>query len=318
MFTNILIIIAGFALLIKGADYLVKGSSSIARIFNVRTFVIGLTVVAFGTSAPELVVNLLSASSGAGDLAIGNIFGSNIANILLILGITAMIVPIKLGKGTIWKEIPFSLLAAILLAIMGSDVLLDGAVSNVLGRIDGLVLLSFFMIFLYYTFSISKRTGELGTPVEKFSVSKSVLFTVGGILALTLGGKLIVDSAVAIASQAGISEHLIGLTIVALGTSLPELATAIVAALKKQTDLVIGNVVGSNIFNIFFVLGTTSTIVPIHYSGASVQDALVLIVASSLLFFGMFIGKRHVIGRYKGAFALVFYVGYIGLSIIRG
>jgi len=318
MFTNLLILFAGFILLIKGADFLVQGSASIARRFKVKTFVIGLTVVAFGTSAPELVVNLLSAGSGSADLAIGNIFGSNIANILLILGVTAIITSFKLGKGTIWKEIPFSLLAAILLVVLGSDVFLDGAAFDFLGRIDGIVLLFFFAIFLYYTFSISTATGETGEQIAVLPTWKSVTFVLFGLIGLTLGGKLIVDSAIEIASGLGISEHLIGLTIVALGTSLPELATAVIAAMKKHTDLVVGNIVGSNIFNIFFVLGTTATVSPMAYSGASMQDAFVLMVVSTILFLAMFIGKKQSLDRWQGVAFVAMYMLYIGMSVVRG
>ncbi|MFC1788223.1 calcium/sodium antiporter [Patescibacteria group bacterium] len=300
MFTNILLLIAGFILLIYGADYLVKGSSSFAKRLGVRSFVIGLTVVAFGTSAPELIVNLFSAGTGSEGLAIGNIFGSNISNTLLILGVTAFIAPVAVAKGTVWKEIPLSLLAAIVVVILGSDTLIDRVGPDVLTRIDGLVLIIFFVIFMYYSFGLTKAEGERGEHIALFSKWKTVFFIFGGIAGLFIGGKLIVDSAVVIALSFGISQHLVGLTIVAIGTSLPELATSVVAALKKNTDLAIGNVVGSNIFNIFFVLGITATAFPLPYSEKAFQDGLMLILVSAVLFIGMFIGRRDLLNREKG------------------
>jgi cation:H+ antiporter len=204
------------------------------------------------------------------------------------------------------------------LVVMGSDMLLDGGSFDFLGRIDGIVLLAFFGIFLYYTWSISKATGETGEQIEVLPTWKSIGLVLIGLIGLTLGGKLIVDAAVTIASGLGVSEHLIGLTIVALGTSLPELATAIVAAIKRQTDMVIGNVVGSNIFNIFFVLGTTATVSPIAFSSVSLQDAFALMVVSTILFLAMFVGKKQSLDKWQGAAFVGMYVLYIGMSVIRG
>jgi len=318
MFFSILLILAGFILLIGGANYLVKGASSLAKRLGVRTLVIGLTVVAFGTSAPELVVNLISAGSGATELAVGNILGSNIANILLVLGVTAAIAPIVVEKGTTWKEIPLSLLAAVMLVVFGSDYLLDGVVSDVIGRTDGIALLAFFAIFMYYSYGISKADtkGEKGERIEELAFWKSFGLILAGIIGLVLGGKLIVDGAVTIATDLGVSEHLIGLTIVALGTSLPELATAIVASLKKQVGLAVGNVVGSNIFNIFFVLGTTATVSPLGFSSRALQDGFWLLGVSALLFLALFIGRQK-LSRIHGYSFVGLYVVYLIFAIIQ-
>ena len=255
-------LIAGFAFLVKGADFLVDGASSIAKKFGISALVIGLTIVAFGTSAPELIVNIFASIQGNTDIAIGNILGSNIANILLILGISAMIYPLAVGKGTVWKEIPLGLLAIIVVAIMANDRLIDGGGFSGLTRIDGFILISFFIIFLYYTFGISKAQGtgepEESNRIHEYSFFRSGIMVVAGLAGLTLGGKWIVDSAVVIAEQIGLSQAVIGLTIVAIGTSLPELATSAIAAFKKNTDIAVGNIVGSNIFNVFWILGISA------------------------------------------------------------
>lgn len=315
MLTTIFLLVAGFFFLIYGAEYLVKGSASLARRLGVRAFIVGLTVVAFGTSAPELVVNLFSAGSGVPDLAVGNILGSNIANILLILGVSALIAPIVIEKGTTWREIPFSLLGALVLLVVGSDYLIDRVGPNMLSHADGLVLLLFFAIFVYYTFIATRTTGERGESVDVYSSWKSIGFIAIGIAGLVLGGKFIVDSAVVIASAIGFSEHVIGVTVVALGTSLPELATAIVASMKKQVDLVVGNVVGSNIFNLFFVLGLTATVSPLPFSEAAFFDTLMVVGASLLLFIGMFVAGKQRLSRTEGVVYVLLYVGYVGWKI---
>lgn len=315
---NVILFFLGFVLLIKGADLLVSGASSLARRLGVSSLVIGLTIVAFGTSAPELTVNLLASIQGNTDIAVGNIIGSNIANILLILGISAVIYPLTIQPGTVWREIPFALLAVLVVGIMANDVLFDGATTSSLTRIDGLVLISFFIIFLYYIFSStnsSQNTNE-DAPVV-FSKSRSVAMIVGGLLGLVIGGKWIVDGAVAFALQLGINEALIGLTIVAVGTSLPELATSAVAAYKKNVDIAVGNVVGSNIFNIFWILGASSIITPLPFSNQLSADVLVVIGATLLLFLALFVGKRHVLERSQGALFIVLYVAYIVFLIIR-
>lgn len=317
MLTYILFII-GFALLIKGAGLLVDGASSIAKKLKISAIVIGLTIVAFGTSMPELIVNIFASASGNSDIAIGNILGSNIANILLILGISAIIYPLATKRNTVWKEIPLSLLAAIVLGVMANDILIDGAGFSGLTRIDGIVLIAFFIIFLYYTFGISKISGEaVDTDIKQFSHLKSSFYIICGLTGLALGGKWIVDGAVKIAELFNVSQSLIGLTIVAVGTSLPELATSAIAAYKKQTDIAIGNVVGSNIFNIFWILGVSSIIRPLPFNTNSAVDILVTVFASLILFVIMFVGKKHTVERWQGALMITIYIGYVTFLVIN-
>ena len=318
MFLNILLVLGGFYVLIKGADYLVNGASSLARRLGVPALVIGLTVVAFGTSAPELFVNVIAALNGSTDIAIGNVLGSNLANILVILGITAIVAPLTLQSSTVWKEIPFSLLAAILVLVLGADMFFDGASQGLLGRIDGIVLLSFFVIFLVYTFGIRESGEQPKSKIEQMSLWKSILFILGGLVALVLGGQFVVTGATAIALVLGISENLIGLTIVAVGTSLPELVSSIVAARKGHQDIAIGNVVGSNIFNIFFVLGATSIITPLPFNTPNMIDGFAVVTATLLMFFLLFVGKRQALHRIEGTIFLLMYVGFIIFAIVRG
>jgi cation:H+ antiporter len=317
MFTYILFVI-GFVLLVKGADLLVDGSASVAKKLNISGIVIGLTIVAFGTSVPELVVNVFASAQGNSDIAIGNILGSNIANILLILGISAIIYPITAMKNTVIKEVPFSLLAIVILGFMANDMLIDGASISSISRTDGLVLLGFMVIFLFYTFGITKSKEDINEkdPINVFSYTKAVSFIGFGLLGLTVGGKWIVDGAVQIAELFNISQSLIGLTIVAIGTSLPELATSAIAAYKKQPDIALGNVVGSNIFNIFFVLGISAVIRPLPFNSSSNGDIAVTIFASIILFSFMVIGKRRVIERYQGVLMVMTYVAYVVVLVL--
>ncbi|MEW6535611.1 MAG: calcium/sodium antiporter [Candidatus Auribacterota bacterium] len=313
------VLIAGFVLLIKGADYLVSGASALAKRIGVSDLVVGLTVVAFGTSTPELLVNIFASAQGNTDIAIGNIVGSNIFNIFLILGISSLVYPLAVTKGTVWKEIPFSLLAVLVLGALSNDILFDRAGASVLGRIDGFVFLSFFVIFLYYIVSISTRTdANQGEGAVQFSVTRSLVMTIGGLAALVFGGKLVVDSAVTIASSLGVSQSLIGLTIVAAGTSLPELATSAVASYRKNAEIAVGNIVGSNIFNIFFILGISSLIKPLPIVGVINIDILVLIASTLLLFFFMFTGKRRMIDRWEGAVFIMLYIAYMVFLIKKG
>ena len=319
MLTTVLFLV-GFVLLIKGAALLVDGASSLAKRLGISALVIGLTIVSFGTSAPELVVNLAASLGGNTDIAIGNVLGSNIVNILLILGISAIIYPLAVGKGTVWREIPFALLAVVVTAFMVNDTFLDGDVSSALTRIDGLILISFFIIFLYYIYGISKNgdSSEEEQAIPKLSVARASAMVVAGLAGLVVGGKWIVDGAVAFATNLGVSEALIGLTIIAIGTSLPELATSAVAAYKKNVDIAVGNIVGSNIFNIFWILGISATISPLPFQPAFMSDVLVTLAATLLLFFALFIGKRHTIERGQGAAFVAIYIAYVTFLIIRG
>ncbi len=311
MITYILFL-AGFFILIKGAGMLVDGSASIAKKMNISSIVIGLTIVAFGTSAPEFVVNMFASVQGNSDIAIGNILGSNIANILIILGFAAIIYPITANKNTVLKEIPLSLLAAIVLGLMANDNIIDGGTFSVITRIDGFILLAFFIIFLYYTFGITKSGDDIvEEEIKIMSYSKSIIYIILGLAGLIIGGKWIVDGAVKIAELFNISQSLIGLTIVAVGTSLPELATSAVAAYKKQSDIAIGNAVGSNIFNIFWILGVSAIVRPLPFNKDSNVDIAMTIFASIVLIAFMHIGKKRVIERWQGIIMVLLYVGYI-------
>lgn len=311
-------------ILIKGADYLVDGSSSIASRLGVSSLVIGLTVVAFGTSAPELIVNIISASSGATDLALGNINGSNIANILLILGVAAFITTIPVKSRTVLKEIPFMLLSGLALVIVASDQFLNGASQDVISRTDGMMLLCIFLIFLYYLFLSAKEAPTAKVEKPKYKFPLAVLFTVMGLVGLFVGGKLVVSGATAIAEVIGISESLIGLTVVALGTSLPELVSAVVASVKGKTDLAIGNVVGSSIFNILLVLGATAVISPIVISQRAALDALIALLVMLMFFAALFLNKNgrskdaKGLDRATGIIFILLYVVYIVYIVIRG
>lgn len=320
MLTYVLFII-GFFMLIKGAGLLVDGSSSIAKRLKISNIVIGLTIVAFGTSTPEFIINIFASANGNTEIAIGNILGSNIANILLILGVSAIIYPLATKNNTVWKEIPFMLLATIILGILVNDMRIDNNIFSGLTRIDGLVLLAFFIVFLYYTFGISKATGDQATEgeeIKELSYLKSSIFIIGGLLGLMIGGKWIVDGAVKIAELFHVSQSLIGLTVVAIGTSLPELATSAMAAYKKQTDIAIGNVVGSNIFNIFWVLGFSALIRPLPFSTKNDIDVAMTIFSSALLFLILFIGKKHIIEKWQGIVLVLVYVAYLIYLITNG
>ncbi|MDZ7786494.1 MAG: calcium/sodium antiporter [Candidatus Saccharibacteria bacterium] len=325
MFIAIISVLVGLCVLIGGAEGLVRGAASLAKKFRVSPLIIGLTVVSFGTSAPELTINLIAAVGGSSDLAIGNVVGSSIANIFLILGVSALIVPLTVKASTVYKEIPFALLGAGLVFVMANDVLIDGLGPNVLSRSEGIVLISLLGVFMYYIYGLAKSQkddqkmmSEAGGSTSKYSVPISLLFSIGGLAGLVIGGRLLVNGAVEIAAIAGLSEALIGLTILAIGTSLPELATSVIAALKGQPDIAVGNAVGSNIFNAFFVLGTTSTILPLPFSRELNADLIFAIVAMVLLFLFVFVGKKHRLTRFGGASLLSGYIIYIIFLVVRG
>ena len=314
---NTLLLIGGLALILLGANGLTDGAAAVAKKFRISDLVIGLTIVAFGTSAPELVISVMSALGGSADMAIGNVVGSNIFNVLMIIGVTAMVLPIKVGESTMSKEIPLVILSSIVLAVMANDVLLDGGISNIISRIDGLILLGFFLIFLRYTFAIARNGGDEteGEKIKEMPIWKSVLFIVGGLAGLVFGGQLFVDGASGIATALGVSESTIGLTIVAGGTSLPELATSVTAALKKNSGIAIGNVIGSNLFNIFFVLGCSATISPLPMGGINNIDMLVLIGSAFLFWMVGWFFKKRTITRVEGALLVVCYVVYTAFLI---
>ena len=315
---SVLLLFVGFVLVIKGADFLVDGGSSLAKRLRISDLAVGLTIVAFGTSLPELSVNIAASIRGTSEIAITNILGSNTANILLILGISSIIFPLAVTKGTVWKEIPFSLLAAVVLALLAANNITAGKKYSDLTRIDGLILLSFLIIFLYYTAGIARQinveTEQI--PKKEFSLKKSAVFIAGGLVLLIFGGSWIVSGAVDIAGRLHISESAIGATIVAIGTSIPEMATSVTAAMKKNADIAVGNVIGSNIFNIFFILGISAIIRPLQIHSSDIIHFAAVIIANVALFIFMFTGKKRLIDRWEGWLLLAGYIVYITLVFI--
>ena len=310
-------LIIGLALILIGANALTDGAASIAKRFHISPLVIGLTIVAFGTSAPELTVSVVSALKGSAGLAIGNVIGSNIFNCLMIVGCTAAIVPIQISKGTLSKEIPLCLLAAIVLFVCANDQLINGLSANSMSRSEGLLLLCFFAIFMGYTFAIAHNGQAEDTAIPTLSVGRSTLYIIGGLAGLIYGGQCFVDGASGIARSLGVSESVIGLTLVAGGTSLPELATSVVAALKKNPEMAVGNVIGSNLFNVFFVLGCSASITEMPVQGISSLDLGMHIAACLLLFiFGLFFRQRT-ITRIEGIALVACYIGYTSYLILQ-
>lgn len=318
MWLNILLLVGGLALILVGANMLTDGSSAIARKMNVSDLVIGLTIVAFGTSAPELVISLTASLGGSSGIALGNVIGSNIFNVLMIVGCTALIMPLSVGAGTLSREIPLVILSSFVLYFCSSDMLLDGSGENVISRAEGLILLAFFLIFLRYTFSIAKDGGgDSGAAVKQMPVWRAVVYVVAGLAGLVFGGRWFVQGASELALSLGVSEETVGLTIVALGTSLPELATSIVAAVKRQPGIAIGNVVGSSLFNVFFIVGASATVSPLRVGEISGVDFFALIGSSILLYLtGRLIGKRTVT-RGEGAVMVALYVAYTVYLIVK-
>jgi cation:H+ antiporter len=308
---SVLLLVAGLVLLIKGGDWLVSGASSIARKYGISELVIGLTVVAFGTSAPELVVSVMAAVNRHPEIVLGNVIGSNNFNLFVILGITGIIAPLSVQLNTIRKEIPLSLGAAVLLLLLANEFFLNGQELSI-GRWDAIVLLVCFVLFLFYVFKSMKRSEveeEGGEAVMKTSLA--VFAVLGGLAVLILGGRWVVNSAVDLARMFHVSEKVIGLTIVAMGTSLPELVTSLVAIRKKSADMAIGNVIGSNIFNIFLILGTSAMIRPMAYSTAFNHDLLLLIAGTILLLIAMFTGSRRKLDRWEALILIAVYVAYL-------
>lgn len=309
MILNILLLIIGLALVVGGANFLTDGAASIAKRFRLSDLVIGLTVLAFGTSAPELTVSLMAALKGSADIAIGNVIGSNIFNILAIVGITALIMPLTMSNSTIRIEIPLTILSSAVLFFMANDRLLDMAGENVITRTEGFVLLAFFLIFLFYTFNMSKGEESPG-QVRQFALPLSIIMVIGGLVALVFGGDLFVDNAAMLAGRMEVSESVVAITIVAGGTSLPELVITLVAAIKKRPGMAIGNIVGSNLFNILLILGVSSSISPIRIQGITVVDYGIFILSAILLYvFGLFFGDKT-IKRFEGSILLSLFICY--------
>ncbi len=308
MLLSILLLILGLIMLTKGADFFVDGACALAQKFKIPSIIIGLTIVAMGTSAPEASVSIVSALKGANGVAIGNVLGSNIANIFLILGVTSSICALTIQKNTIKYEIPFVGFITVLVCALGYYF-------HSINRYCALILLAFFGLFFVYLFKIAKNNNEQNDEIKPMGMFKILLFVIGGLLALVYGSNFTVDSAVDIAHRLNISDRIIGLTVIAIGTSLPELVTCVIAALKKQSDIAIGNIVGSNIFNILFVLGLSTLIHPIAFDRAFLFDGLIALLAVAALFLCTF--KTHVLSRVHGYIFTIIYIIYIGFLIVK-
>lgn len=302
------LIVVGFVLLIKGADWMVSGSTLLAKKNKVPDLAIGLTIVAFGTSAPELVVNTVASYENHSDIVLGNVIGSNNFNLFMILGIVGLIFPIAVQSSTVWKEIPISFLAALALLVLANGYLFSDIG---LSRIDGTVLLIMFLLFLFYIYKQMKNDDPSQSVVIVTASNYKIWgLIVLGLIGLIVGGKLIVDNAVTIASDLGVSEKIIGLTIIAAGTSLPELMTSVVAAMKKNSDIAIGNIIGSNIFNIFLILSVSSLVRPITFSSVFNTDIYLLLAGTLFLFVAMFTGKKKTLDRWEAGLLLLVFIGY--------
>ncbi|MDB9791430.1 calcium/sodium antiporter [Bacteroidia bacterium] len=317
-----ILFVVGFVLLIKGADWLVSGSASVAKKYNISDLVIGLTIVSMGTSMPELIVNILASTSGASEIAIGNVVGSNIANILLILGVAAFIYPLTIKESTVMSQIPFSIIAILLVAFAANAPIFNPDYSLMISQLDGVVFILFFALFMVYIIKLA-REGRADmieeAPDKVLPMGKSILFILLGMVGLFLGGKWVVDGAIKIAEQFGLSQNLIGLTIVAIGTSLPELVTSAMAAYRKNTDIAVANVIGSNIFNLLWVLGISAMISPMKYDPVVNADIIVLLVATCLIIFSLMTGRaKNQIGKPTGIFFLACYIAYTAFLIYRG
>ena len=317
MILSIILLIVGFIILIKGADIFVDGASSIAGNFKVSKMLIGLTIVAFGTSAPEFAVSVKSLISHNGDIVLGNVIGSNILNILLILGVASMFHSLNVGNNTVKKELPITLLITTLFAVLLSDGIFDKGIINSFRRSDGIVLTLFFLVFIYYLISMARKKIDTDQNEEYMKLSKAIIFTLLGLVAIVLGSNFVVDNASKLAASIGISEKMIALTVIALGTSLPELVTSVTATKKGEYDIAIGNVVGSNIFNLGMVIG-----IPISIFGGISKITfnyidLIVMIGSALLLF-IFLFKDRKITRKEGIVFLLVFVIYYSYVIYQG
>jgi cation:H+ antiporter len=316
MLIPILWLILGLILLIKGADWLVNGATALAKKYKVSDLAIGLTIVAFGTSAPELVVNVLASGQGFDEIVFANIIGSNNFNLFVILGISGLITPLIVQSSTVWKEIPLSLFAAVLLFFLANDFF--SSTSPLVTRIDGFILLTMFGLFLFYVYKQLKSDpsdAEIPGNQSELSQSRIWLFIIFGLAGLVFGGRFVVNSAIEIATTLGVSEKIIGLTIIAAGTSLPELATSIVAATRKNVDIAVGNIVGSNIFNVFLILSVSSFVKPISFNPSFNSELYLLGGGTLLLFVAMFTAGKKKLDRWEAAILLLIFLVYTGYLI---
>ena len=315
MLLNTILLIAGFVVLIKGADFFVDGASGIAKNLKISKMLIGLTIVAFGTSSPEFAVSVKSLLSGSGDIVLGNVIGSNILNILLILGVSALVHSLRVKNNTVKKELPITLMMTCAFAVLLSDNIFDKTTQNVFTRGDGIILVLFFGVFLYYLISLTRNKIEESSDEKSISVSRSIAYTIIGLIGIVLGSNFVVNSAVVIANLLGVTERMISLTIIALGTSLPELITSISATRKGEYDIAIGNVVGSNIFNIGIVIGIPVAILGgVGVVAFSYLDLMVMLASSILLF--MFSFNDYKISKSEGIIFLIFFVAYYSYVLL--
>ncbi len=311
-----LLILVGFAALIFGANWLVDGASALAKQYKISDLAIGLTIVAFGTSAPELIVNSVASFNGHSDIVLGNIIGSNNFNLFIILGIAGLVYPITVQSSTAWREIPISLAITLVFLLLANNFFIGGDLQ--VSRVDGAILFASFLAFLYYVSKKMKvEESSVSTDSEKKSNLKIWTLILLGLLGLLIGGKLVVDNAVLVATEMGVSQKIIGLTIIAAGTSLPELVTSIIAAVKKNSDIAIGNVIGSNIFNLLLILPISAFIRPIAFNQNFNQDILILIGGTVFLIIAMITGKRRKLDRWESGLLLGFYIIYTGYLVSK-
>ena len=321
MLLQILILLAGLALVVFGADYLVEGASGIARRFGLSEFVIGLTIVGMGTSAPEMVVSFIGAFHGNADISVGNVVGSNIFNTLLILGITGMLLPMAITPENRRRDIPMNIVVTFLLVLLGFKHTILGIGSDGLSRVDGAVLVALFAVYMWMSFR-SPGSGQTddspaGEETKEIKPGWAVLMIVGGLAALIFGGNLFVDSATEIARELGVSDKFIAITILAGGTSMPELATCIAAAVKKKGQLALGNIIGSNIYNILLILGGSALIHPLSFAGISYVDMGVLLLSALVLWTSCLVGKKNMLDRLDGAFLVLIWAAYMAYLIMN-
>lgn len=313
---TIVLLLVGLVLILAGANFLTSGASSLAVRFRISEFIVGFTIVAIGTSMPELVVSVMSAVEGHTDIAVGNIVGSNIFNTFVILGISALVMPIPFTNSNVRKDIPFGVLASAVMFLMCADRWLDGT-ADMVSRSDGLVLLCLFVLYMVYSVYSAPSDGEPDSKIERMPVWKIVLYILGGFAALIFGADMFLDSSIAIARSLNVSESVISITLVAAGTSVPELATSVVAAAKGRSELALGNVVGSNIANIFLIVGLSATIRPLSMGGITQWDVLLMLVASVMLLLTAFTFKKYRLDRWEGVCFIAVYVAYMFYLLYR-
>ena len=317
MLLQIILFLAGLALVVFGADYLVEGASSVARRFGLSEFVIGLTIVGMGTSAPEMVVSFIGAAQGNADIALGNVVGSNIFNTLLILGLTALILPMTITRENKRRDIPMNILTVGVLILLGLEHTIFGVGTDGLSRLDGGILMALFVGYMWLSFKTSSPEENSPSETKQLSIWLALLFIIGGISALIFGGRLFVNSAVSIAHSLGVSDKFIAITILAGGTSMPELATCVAAAVKKKGQLALGNIIGSNIFNILLILGGSALINPLSFADISFIDLGILLASALALLTSCYIGKRNSIDRLDGVLFLLLWAGYMAWLIVN-